>query len=499
VDAETAALQSFLGEFERFDASSLGRPARADREMVLAHIRARLLDLESVRGWERNPDLYAAGLSNSIFLVMSRNFAPPEARLRSVIARESGFPAVLAAARENLKNPPRIYTEIALEQMPGIIAFFQKDVPEAFRSVKDSRLNARFRAANSAAVAALEQHRDWMKTHLLPRSRGDFRLGAGLLSRKLLYEEMVSTRLDDLLRTGLEDLRRNQRRLEAAAAKIDSKRSARDVFTTLENDYPPPAKLLGEFRRVLRSLRDFIERKGICTLPSPLLPAVEETPPFARALTMASMDTPGAYESTAKEAFFNITLPEKDWPPDRVAGHMAGFNRGTILSTAIHEAYPGHYTQFLWVQRAPSKVRKLLGCGSNAEGWAHYAEQMMLDEGYGGGDPRLRIGQLQDALLRDARLIAGIEMHTGRMTFEQSIEFFVREGYQSRANAERETKRGTSDPTYLIYTLGKLQILELREEIQEKLGAKFSLRAFHDGFLREGYPPVRIVREALLP
>jgi len=178
-----------------------------------------------------------------------------------------------------------------------------------------------------------------------------------------------------------------------------------------------------------------------------------------------------------------------------------------VISTAVHEAYPGHYVQFLWVQRAPSKIRKLLGCGSNAEGWAHYTEQMMLDEGYGRAAVseekdthflELRLGQLQDALLRNARYIVGIGMHTGTMTFEQGVDFFEKEGYQSHANAVRETKRGTRDPTYLVYTLGKLQILKLRDDYRKKTGASFTLQQFHDEFLRQGFPPVKIVRRALL-
>ena len=188
------------------------------------------------------------------------------------------------------------------------------------------------------------------------------------------------------------------------------------------------------------------------------------------------MDTPGPYEKTAKEAFFNVTLPEKSWSAKQTEEHMEGFNRGTIISTAVHEAYPGHYVQFLWMQNVPSKVRKLLGCSSNAEGWAHYTEQMMLDEGYGNGDLKLRLGQLQDALLRNARFIVGIQMHTGKMTMEQGIDFFVKEGYTSHANGERETKRGTSDPTYLYYTLGKLEILKLREDYKKLKGSAFSLR-----------------------
>jgi uncharacterized protein (DUF885 family) len=217
-----------------------------------------------------------------------------------------------------------------------------------------------------------------------------------------------------------------------------------------------------------------------------------------RALTTASMDTPGPYEKVAKKAFFNVTLPEAGWPPKQVEEYMQGFNRGTILSTAIHEAYPGHYTQFLWMAQAPTKVRKLLGCGSNAEGWAHYTEQMMLDEGYGNGDLKLRLGQLQDALLRNARYIAGIQMHTGRMTMEQAVEFFVKEGYQTRPMAEKEAKRGTEDPTYLVYTLGKMQILKLREDYKKLKGGKYTLQEFHDAFMRQGFPPIKIVRRALL-
>ena len=217
-----------------------------------------------------------------------------------------------------------------------------------------------------------------------------------------------------------------------------------------------------------------------------------------RALTTASMDTPGPYEKVAKEAFFNVTLPEKTWDAKQTEEYLEGFNRGTIISTAVHEVYPGHYVQFLWIAHAPTKVRKLLGCSSNAEGWAHYTEQMMLDEGYGKGDLKLRLGQLQDALLRNARFIAGIQMHTGKMTMEQAVEFFVKEGYQVRPVAEKEAKRGTSDPTYLVYTLGKLEILKLREDYKTMKGDKYTLQGFHDAFLQQGYPPVKIVRRALL-
>ena len=219
---------------------------------------------------------------------------------------------------------------------------------------------------------------------------------------------------------------------------------------------------------------------------------MEETPPFMRATTFASMDTPGPFEKVAKEAFFNVTPPEKGWTPQQTEGWLDGFSRGTILSTSIHEAYPGHYVQFLWIQTLHDKVRQLLVANTDVEGWAHYCEQMMLDEGYANGDPRMRLGQLQDALLRDARYVVGIEMHTGNMTLDQAIDFFVKEGYQTHEVAVQETKRGTSDPTYLYYTLGKLQILKLRADYKKLKGSQFSLEQFHDAFLSQGGPPIKI-------
>jgi uncharacterized protein (DUF885 family) len=469
-----------------------------DRDLILNYIRDSLLDLERIRTLERNPDVYSSGVTQSIFAVMSRTFAPPAERLQSVIARERQFGALFAAARENLKNPPRIYTQIAIEQLPGIIGFFESDVPKAFHGVTDARLLNEFQESNRNAIDLLKAYQTFLEKDLLPRSHGDFRLGADRYRKQLLYEEMVDTPLPRLLDIGMADMRRNQRAFAEVAAQIDPSKTPRQILDEATRDHPAPDHLLQSFRDVLGGLKDYITAHRIIEIPSPVLPIVEETPPFMRALTTASMDTPGPYETVAKEAFFNVTLPETSWTPQQVEEHMEGFNRGTIISTAIHEAYPGHYVQFLWMQTISSKVRKLLGANSNSEGWAHYCEQMMLDEGYGNGDRKLRLGQLQDALLRDARYIVGIEMHTGSMTYEQGIDFFVKEGYQSRTNAERETKRGTSNPTYLYYTLGKLEILKLREDYKKMRGSAFSLEEFHDRFMREGTPPIKIVRKALL-
>ena len=498
IDAQIAALKKWEADVRAFDPRGLSPWASEDRELMLSQIQSQLFGVETIRMWEKNPDVYSSGVTNAVFVIMSRSFAPPAERLKSVIARERLIPRVFESARQNLKNPPRVYTEIALEQLPGIVSFFQNDVPQAFRQVTDAALQAEFRKTNQGAIAALQSYQSWMKSDLLTRSQGDFRLGAENYRKKLLYDEMVDIPLDRLLQIGYQDLRHNQAEFRRVAAQIDPKRTPQQILAELESDHPPAGQLLQTFRGVLGGLKDFIQTRQLVAVPSPVLPIVEETPPFMRALTTASMDTPGPYEKVAKEAFFNVTLPSPGWSPKQVEEYLQDFNRGTIISTAVHEVYPGHYLQFLWLQDIPTKVRKLMGCSTNVEGWAHYTEQMMLDQGYGNGDLKLRLGQLQDALLRNARYIAGIQMHTGNMTVAQATDFFVQEGYQTRPIAEKEAKRGTSDPTYLYYTLGKLEILKLRADFRKLKGAQFSLEAFHDEFLKQGAPPIKLVRRTLL-
>jgi uncharacterized protein (DUF885 family) len=507
-DQEIAALRTYEAKFDAVPAAQLDESTRADLEMVRNNIRGNLLELETVRGWEKNPDEYSSGITNSAFALMERKFAPPDDRLRSLIAREKLMPAVFVEARRNLKNPPRIYTEIALEQLPDIISFFEHDVPEAFDDAKDAATIAEFHKTNAAVIAALRDYEKWLKTGLLPQSHGDFKIGAETFSKKLLYDEMVDTPLDKLLTVAYADLHRNQSEFERIAKEVDPSKTPQDVLAELAAIHPDPDKLLQAFHDRFEGEIGFIRSHHIITIPSDVQPTLEETPPFMRATTQASMDSPGPFEKNSTTAYFNVTLPEKDWTPEHIAEHMAAFNVGTIVSTSVHEAYPGHYVQFLWVNHTDlSQVRKLITSNTNVEGWAHYCEQMMLDAGFaqpgtGAKDERearlIRLGQLQDALLRDARFIVGIKMHSGQMSFDQAVDFFVKEGYQSRSIGLVETKRGTSDPTYLYYTLGKLQIMKLRADVEKKEGANFSLQKFHDDFMRQGGAPIKIVRRAML-
>jgi len=507
VEKEIAALHAFEKRVQAFDPKELDETETADRQIVLSNIRGTLLTLEVIRPWEKNPDGYSSGVSNSIYVIMVRRFAPANDRLTSVIAREKQIPAVFNSARENLKNPPRIYTEIALAQLPGIISFFQKDVPAAFHDVTDAALNEQFSKSNAAVIAALGKYQEWLKSDVLPLSHGDFRIGAGTFSKKLLYDEMVDIPLDRLLEIGWADLHKNQAEFKRVANELEPQKTPQEVLAELALEHPAPDQLLQTFRDMLNGLVAFIQTRHIITIPSDVRPILQETPPFMRATTFASMDTPGPFEKVAKEAYFNVTLPDPHDTAEQIAGRMAEFNVGTNITTAVHEAYPGHYVQFLWVPQAPTKVRKLFGAATDVEGWAHYCEQMMLDEGYGqpgagAKDEReaklIRLGQLQDALLRDARFVVGIQMHTGNMTFDQAVDLFVKEGYQSHEGGLVESKRGTADPTYLYYTLGKLEILKLRADVQRKQGAGFSLEKFHNDFMRQGFPPIKIVRKAML-
>ena len=509
IDAEIKSLKSFEVRIEAIkpDASKASFVQRTDRAMVLGNIRSELLTLETIRPWEKNADNYSSACANGAFTLMERKFAPPDERLRSLISREKQMPALLDAARVNLKNPPHIYTEIAIEQLPDIISFFEKDVPAAFADAQDAALKAQFAQTNSAVITSLKSYLDWLKTDLLARSNGDYRIGADAFQKKLHYDEMVDTPLDKLLEIGWADLRKNQAHFKEVAKELEPDKEPSTVLEELGENHPAPDHLLDAFRATFDGLLGFIRSNRIVTIPSDVRPIVEETPPFMRATTFASMDTPGPFEKNATEAYFNVTLPDPSMTPAQVEGYMHSFNVGTVISTAVHEAYPGHYVQFLFLPQAPSKVRKILSANTDVEGWAHYCEQMMLDAGYGqpgagAKDEReskfLRLGQLQDALLRNARFIVGIEMHTEKMSFDQAVEFFQKEGYQSKETAMVETKRGTSDATYLYYTLGKLEIMKLREDMKKKQGAAFSLEKFHDDFLKEGFPPIKIVRREMM-
>jgi uncharacterized protein (DUF885 family) len=500
VDA-VAAARGFRSQVAVFDARTLSPANQLDREQLLRAIDSRVLSLEVVRPWAKDPDTYSSGITNTAYLMIKRAYAVPADRLRLLIAREKAMPGALAEARKNLENPPKISTEIAIEQVGGSQEFFRTAVAEAFPDVKDQALLDEFRAANAAVVAALGDYKQWLQEDLLKRSGGDFAIGPDTYARKLAADEMIELPLERLLAIAEKDLRQNQAAFVETAKKIDPASPPLRVLQKVQANHPPAAKLLAVTQAELDSIGRFMTDHHIVTVPAAAPARVQETPPFLRATTTASMDIPGPFEKVATEAYYNMTLPDPKWPAKDVAEFMTQWYYPAITNVSVHEVWPGHYLQFLYGKTFPSDVRKVLGAASNSEGWAHYCEQMVIDEGFHADDPRYRLAQIQDALLRDARFIAGIRMHTQGMTVAEAEEFFVKDGYQPRPVARSESKRGTSDPTYGYYTMGKLMILKLRADYQahqEKLGAPYSLQAFHDTFIRLGPLPLALIRKAML-
>jgi uncharacterized protein (DUF885 family) len=275
-----------------------------------------------------------------------------------------------------------------------------------------------------------------------------------------------------------------------------------DLYRELGKDHPTPAELVPSTRATLEEIRQYLVDKHIITIPSEVRALVAETPAFNRALSFASMSMPGPFETRATEAYFYVTTPEPTWNAEQTEQHMSFYNRYALPLVSIHEAYPGHYVQFLWTNhKVRSKVRQMLGSGSFTEGWGLYTEQMMLDEGFGGSGPnadKLRLNQLALYLQRLARYQVGLSLHTRGMTYEQAVRFFEEQAYMTHTNAEREARRGTSDPTYLVYALGKKMLMELREEARAKWGASFTLQRFHDQVVSYGYPPIPILRRLVL-
>jgi len=393
---------------------------------------------------------------------------------------------------------PKISIDMALEELPANIDFLKKDTVAAFASVSDAALQKRLAASTATAAKSLTEFGEWLKKKL-PQAKEDFAIGADAFSKKLAADEGITEPLDAVLARGEAELARLRAEFVATAKKIDPSKPAQEVQASLASDHGKPDTLLADVQAKLAGLRKFLVDKQIVTIPSTVMPTVQESPPFMRAFTLASMDTPGPYETKATDAFYNVTLPDPKWSAADVESYMrGGFSRTVTEMVSIHEVFPGHYVQFLWMPQMRSVTRKNYACSSNAEGWAHYAEQMMIDEGVAGNDPKQRLAQLQEALLRAARYVVGIRMHTKGMTVPQAIDFFQTQGLQSKKVAEMESKRGTEDPTYLYYTYGKLEILKLRDDYKKKLGAGYSLRKFHDAFLAEGAIPLPLVRRALL-
>jgi len=508
IDAELFRLKKYEDRLQKFEPTKLSQRQSIDLRILQAGIRKEIFQREAMSIFERDPMAYARAADLNIYI--KRNFAPLDDRVHSIIAIESQVPNILIAAKTNLDATlPKPKVELAIQIAKGSADFLRKNLVEAIADLKDERLRTEFLESNRKAAGALTDYAGWLERERLPKATADFALGEEKFHRLLVETELVDLAPDKLLEIGLTQLRKEQKIFADAAQKVDPDRSAAEVFKLMQAEHPTPDSLLADINKDLESIRKFVVTRKLVTIPSEIRARVKETPQYRRATSFASMDTPGAFEKRATEAYFYLTPPENDWPPLQKDEWLTAFNFYTADVVSIHEVYPGHYVQFLRLNASPaSKVEKIFGSYAFIEGWAHYCEKLMIDEGYGTvANPsqddlkraaKYRMAQADEAMLRLCRLCVAIKMHTQNMTVEEATKFFQINCYYEEKPAHAEAMRGTFDPAYLNYTLGKLQILKLRDDYKAQEGANFSAQKFHNELLNHGMPPIRLLRELML-
>jgi uncharacterized protein (DUF885 family) len=510
VDGEIARLKEFDRRLDGMDAAPLGPQANFDFRNLRSGIRRELFDLQEKGSCSRNPMTYAGALDVSGYI--KRDFAPLEERVRGIISILKQAPAVMAAGRANLEDSlPKPWLEAAIEVGDGSADFLEKDLVEALKDVKEPALLQEFNAADQRAVAEMRGFVKYLKEEKLPKATSQFALGAANYAKMLREGELITQSPEEVLQIGLAELSREQALFAETAARIDPTQKAIEVFNQIQSDHPTAQGLIPDTRKDLEAIRKFVIDHHIVSIPSEVRPRVEETLPFDRAGSFASMDSPGPFETKATEAYYYVTPVEANWTAKEKDDWLRAFNYYTSDVVSIHEVYPGHYVQFLCMNASPAtRLEKILGSYAFIEGWAHYSEQMLIDEGYGeaaraGGDQpvalkaaKYRLAQLDESMLRLCRLCVAIKMHCQGMSLEEGTKFFQDNCYYGAKPSYAEARRGTFDPGYANYTLGKLMILKLRRDYQAQEGAAYSLEKFHNEFLRHGMPPVPLLRELLL-
>ena len=510
IDAEIARLNDFKKRFQKVDVTKISLRDFHDLRLIRTAIDSQLFAIVDLKTFERNPMTYINALDVNIYL--KRNFAPLEDRVRNIIAIENRVQTLVAAAKANLApDLPRPYVELGIEVTKGGVDFLRKNLPEALGNLKDKKLRAELQKSNQTAIGALQDYATWLTKQKLPKSVPDFAIGPEKYKEFLSTTELVELTPEQLLKIGMTELKRQQDAFATAAAVIDPDKPPVEVFKRIQKDHPTATNLIPDVAKNLEAIRRYLVDHHIITLPSEVRPKVEETPQYQRATSFASMDTPGPFEKKATEAYYYITPVEKEWPEAQKEEWLTSFNYYTSDVLSIHEAYPGHYVQFQRLNASPAnKAEKIFSSYGFVEGWAHYAEQMMLDEGFGSCNcqeptneqkiqaAKYRMAQADEAMLRACRLVASIRMHTQGMSVNEATNFFKENCYYEEKPSRSEAMRGTFDPGYLNYTLGKLQILKLREDYKAQEGSNYSLQKFHDEITNHGMPPIRMLRKLIL-
>ncbi|HXF38712.1 MAG TPA: DUF885 domain-containing protein [Blastocatellia bacterium] len=499
ISSEISAIKSFQQRLEKIPPLELQLTDTFDYQILASNMNARLLELEVIKSYEHNPQVYNDPISTGLLQIAMFEYAPADSRLRGVIAKEKEVPRLLDSARSNINKPPAVFLKVAIESFKGTLGFVQADLPAAFASVKDAKLQSEFKKSTKTAADAIAKYIKHLE-NIKPDPAASFAIGKENYQAKLKYDEGLDIPVATLLKIANRELAKTQDEFKKTASQIDPKRDALAVWADVQRDHPKAGALVEEAQKQLDALVQFIQEKKIVTLPRGEAPVVAPTPDFMRWST-ASMWTPGPFERRSMPARYMITDVDPKWSDKQKEEYLGSINYPQLWTTSIHEVYPGHFVQGVFLKQVKSQVRRVaaIAPASFVEGWAHYTEQMMIDEGFGGGDPKIRLGQHADALLRLCRFVVGIREHTDGMTVDQGTQFFMRNAYMGETPSRIEAERGTFDPTYLVYTVGKLAIMKLRDDYKRDHHDDFSLQEFHDRLLSNGNAPLWVHRQMLLP
>lgn len=499
-DDSQAGLQrriAFLAEararLELLPASELSETSRLERDVFVTRLRGDLFDVTQRRTPWRSPLHYLAALS--LLNYTSRDYAPVDQRARAVLAICRASRAHLVTARQNLDAKlSRAALGFAIQMIGGQVTFVEQDATAALASVADPQLKTELAAGLAELVAQLKAFRDDLKSRL-DQGTDEFALGSQTFLRMLEETEGVKIDLATLERVGRADLERNQRALADAARAFAPDKPLLEALAAATADKPPAGEVVALGREQVVTLRAFLDSHPLVTIPSNEQAEVRESPPFLR-MNFASINQPGVFETRPLPSFYFISPPDPKWSEAEQLAYVP--SRQGLLFTTIHEVWPGHFLDRLRRVRLSSKILRSFGSYASNEGWAHYVEEMMWDEGVAAKDPRAHIAQLLQALMRDGRFLSALGLHTQGMTVADSQKLFVEQAFQDVGTARQQAARGTLDPMYLNYTLGKLMILKLRADWRTKLGAAFNLREFHDRLLSYGDAPLPLIRRAML-
>jgi uncharacterized protein (DUF885 family) len=498
VDAHIRTLSGFGRRLHQIDGATLPGSEAVDHPIVAANIEGRMYELEVIRTWERNPQIYADTIATSLASQALFAYAPEAERARRVVSKLRQVPRVVQAARDNVKEAPGIFVKVALETWRGTLKFIEQDLPRAFSSLDDLHILGDLADTSTEAAAAIGGYIQYLEEDLAPRAKASFRLGQERFERKLKLEDGINIGADRLLTIALRELSAVQEEFRSLAGKLNGG-DPEEAWRRAKAQHPEPGKLAAAALEQVKTLEEFLRRQSIVTMPDAEAVVVAPSPDFYR-WAFASMWTSGPFESKPSRAYYYLTDVDRSWTPERQEEHMRDFNIPTLWNVTIHEVYPGHFLHYQHLRQVESKVRKstMFAPTSFVEGWAHYCEQMMIEAGFQRGDVTVRLGQLAEAMVRLARVVVGIRLHCEDLSVEQGMRFFRDEAFLEEANARREAERGTFDPGYVVYSIGKLMMLKLRQDYKERQSGKFSLRAFHDAVLGNGSAPFWAHRRLLL-